>query len=134
MRVRAGYVSNSSSTSFLILTDEELKEESFLDLMGVTRESPLAGVFRSLYERIKSGAARRNVTHDNLAFIPEEWFGDDHIARAVKERLALARPGGLIAYYGRLDSDGDIVESFFCTESFEAANERMYFNCLECTW
>jgi hypothetical protein len=33
MKVRAGFVTNSSSTSFLILTRDELEEGAFLQLM-----------------------------------------------------------------------------------------------------
>jgi hypothetical protein len=134
MRVRTGFVSNSSSTSFLILTAEELTEDAFLELMGVSRDSPLAQIFVGLYERIMDGAEVAEVDSHGFPFLPERWFGNSQLRAALDARLAEARSKGLIAYFGALGSDGDPIESLLCTESFEAENERIYFNCLSSSW
>jgi hypothetical protein len=49
-------------------------------------------------------------------------------------RLHKAAGQGLKAYFGSLSSDNTLVQSFFCTESFEVENELIYFNYLECAW
>ena len=50
------------------------------------------------------------------------------------ERIRRAADQGLKAYYGSLDSDTTLVQSFFCNDAFEIENDRIYFNALECAW
>ena len=134
MRIRPGFVSNSSSTSFLILTKEELTESAFIDLMGAAPDSPLSPIFRELYDRLMMSST---VVDYATAYGPPP--SDFRMARLLlsdelRERLADAQRQKLRVYYGSLGSDGDRVESFFCTESFVAENEKIYFNCVECGW
>ena len=49
MKIRAGFVSNSSSTSFLIISRNDLNKPDFLELMGVKPESPKANVFSDFF-------------------------------------------------------------------------------------
>ncbi len=42
MRIRAGFVSNSSSTSFLIIAKDDLNKNDFFELMGIKADSPIA--------------------------------------------------------------------------------------------
>lgn len=134
MRIRAGFVSNSSSTSFLIITRDELTEAAFLDLMGVAPDSPIAGLFRELFAEITDRSRRVDLARVDPRDSPATWFDTDRLTPAMSERLRAAAGQGLKAYFGRLSSDNTLVESFFCTEAFEAENERIYFDCLECAW
>lgn len=137
MKIRAGFVSNSSSTSFLIITKGDLDEKSFFSLMGVDRGSPLIGVFKELYDAILSNA---NKPLDLSEIVPrgnvQDWFTGfrDDLSPRMIEKLEDARRRGLKVYYGELSSDSSYAECFFCTDSFEAENDKMYFNALECVW
>jgi hypothetical protein len=134
MRVRSGFVSNSSSTSFLILTADELTEAAFLDLMGAAPGSPLIPLFRDLYDQVMTKADVIDFSDVDKAIPPEKWLDGFRLSGAVIDRLESAKREGMHMYYGSLSSDGDRVESFFCTESFEAENEKIYANFLECGW
>ncbi len=134
MRIRAGFVSNSSSTSFLIITRDDLEEGAFLELMGVAPDSPIAGLFRELFSDVVESSRYVDLARVDTRVSPATWFETDRLSPAMIARLQQAAGQGLKAYFGRLSSDNTAVQSFFCTDAFELENERIYFNCLECTW
>jgi hypothetical protein len=133
MRMRAGFVTNSSSTSFLIIADE-LDEAAFLDLMGVAPDSPIADLFRELLGAVVESSQSLDLAHVDTRVSPEKWFDTNRLSPTMTARLQKATRQGLRAYYGTLSSDTSPVQSFFCTDAFEVENERIYFNCLECVW
>lgn len=134
MKIRAGFVSNSSSTSFLIITRDELEEGAFLELMGVAPDSPIAELFRELFSDVTASSQYVDLSRVDKRVSPEAWFKNDRLSPVMIERLQQAAGQGLKAYFGRLSSDNTPVQSFFCTDAFEIENERIYFNYLECAW
>ena len=134
MRVRTGFVSNSSSTSFLIISRDELKEGAFLELMGVAPDSPVAYLFRELFSGVMAASQYVDLSRVDMRVSPEAWFDHSRLSATMIERLKQAAKQGLKAYFGHLSSDDTLVQSFFCTDAFEVENERIYFNYLECVW
>lgn len=136
MRVRTGFVSNSSSTSFLILAKGDLVEADFYRLMGVEPDSLAAELFSRLYfDVIKSVRTRVDFRTAPKNVPIEQWFTDERdLSDRMKEKLRHARREGLVAYFGYLDSETNPVQTFFCTDSFEVEDEKIYFNGLDCTW
>jgi hypothetical protein len=134
VKIRAGFVSNSSSTSFLIITRDELEEGAFLELMGVAPDSPIAELFRELFSDVTASSQYVDLSRVDKRVSPEAWFKNDRLSPVMIERLQQAAGQGLKAYFGRLSSDNTPVQSFFCTDAFEIENERIYFNYLECAW
>ena len=135
MKIRAGFVSNSSSTSFLVISQRELSEADLMSLMGVEKKSPLAGLFVQLFRDL----LEQTDTHVDFSktepdLPAETWFTSDRMSDRMIEKLREAKDKGLHAYYGQLSSDNNNVQTFFCTDSFELENESMYFNGLECVW
>lgn len=138
MKIRAGFVSNSSSTSFLIISKDELNRADFLELMGIAPDSPIVDLFDSFFDAVASSIGeevdfrtadpQKPVTH---------WFRGKRgngLPQHMLDKLELAKQQGLRAYFGTLSSEESIVEAFFCTDSFEIENDKVYFNGLECAW
>lgn len=137
MKIRAGFVSNSSSTSFLIITKDELNRADFFDLMGIDVDSPVADLFEQLYQDVlESARTQVDFATANKAVSAESWFGPttDRLSSRMIEKIREAKKKGLKAYYGSLDSETSMIQTFFCTDSFEVENEKIYFNGLECVW
>lgn len=134
MRIRAGFVTNSSSTSFLIITRDDLEEGAFLDLMGVALDSPIAVLFRELFSDVIEASQYLDLAQVDRRTSPADWFHNDRLSETMIARLEKAAAQGLKAYYGNLSSDETPVQSFFCTDAFEVENDQIYFNCLECAW
>jgi hypothetical protein len=137
MKIRAGFVSNSSSTSFLILAADDLTEKNFLELMGVNPKSPFVAIFRELHEALLDGIEESVDLRDVDESTPVAWWLDafkGKVSPRMTEKLQDAKRRGLKVYYGNIDSESSQAESFFCCDSFEAENEKFYINALECAW
>ena len=136
MKIRAGFVSNSSSTSFLIITKEDLNERDFFDLMGIAPNSPVADLFQQFYRDVVDSARTRvDFKQVDKSLPVETWFDDrSELSPHMIKKLKEAKRRGLKAYFGHLDSETNNIQTFFCTDSFELENEKIYFNGLECVW
>jgi hypothetical protein len=136
MKLRSDFVTNSSSTSFVVICRGELTLEGLRRLLGVGESSPLASLAVGLFEALK-----RNLTsvEDHRVWagregdVEDTWIAED-LSNEVAHRVRKAREEGAQVYMGHLDSDADEMESFFCCDSFELENEEMYLNALECGW
>ena len=136
MKIRAGFVSNSSSTSFLIIAKEELNEADFLRLMGIEQDSPIADLFSQLYQDVIESSEKVDFKTADPSVAAEAWFekGANRLSAHMIRKITEAKKRGLKAYFGSLDSESSMIQTFFCTDSFEAENEKIYFDGLECVW
>jgi len=127
MKIKSDFVTNSSSTSFILICDREFTKEEFLQLVGVQNESPLQTIFSRLYELI----INRMKPLDDISVEMEIERSHPN----VKEKLEDAKNSGKTIYMGELGTeDGDPLESYFCVDSFEIQNDHIYFNYLDCLW
>jgi hypothetical protein len=137
MKIRGGFVSNSSSTSFLIITKRDLNRGDFFELMGISPNSPIADLFSEFYQavvdNISSEVDFKTVRGD---VAPESLIETrrSRLSERMLEKIRDAKERGFKVYYGWLGSETSPIQSFFCTDSFEVENTKMYFNGLECTW
>lgn len=131
MKIRKGFVTNSSSTSFIISLKEEFSKVNFMTAIGANGNSPMNKIFEDLFQAIEDDKQNIiDVTKEYQEgikvgdFLQKQGFSQE-TANKVEQLLAEGRE----VYYGRLRSDGETPsERFFCCDSFVLCEDNIYFN------
>lgn len=131
MKIRTGFITNSSSTNFLIISKKELTEDYLFKKLGFIEDGQLAEQGHMLCEEIMSGIDRGGLryfdydtpTYENV----KEIFGP-RAAERFKRML------GAYVYWGYTSSDQTPMTQFFTTDSFEVEEKDFYVNGRSCVW
>ena len=136
MKLRADYVTNSSTTSYIVICDGDFSKKDLSRLMGVKNGSPLEALVDALYYSL----------HHNLRPVQSHWkinekYGGDvkaylreEFSQKVLRKVEEAEKQGKKIYTGALASDESVTEVLFCCDSFEWENDKLYVNGLNCVW
>jgi hypothetical protein len=107
--------------------DSDFTREEFMKLMGILVGSPLEPIFGRLYELIIQNMKPIN----QLTLHKTIQDAHPNVAKKLTEAIQSRKN----IYEGELSSEnGDVIETYFCMDSFEIENEHIYFNYLECHW
>lgn len=127
-----GYITNSSSTNFLIISKKELTEEFLFKQLGFKENTHMAELGHDLCKYIIRNANMRlryydyeTPTYDNV----KKVFGPKS-AEIFREKTEQ----GFFTYWGYTSSDDGGIEAFFTTDSFEIDNADLYMNAKACVW
>ena len=136
MKIRSDHVTNSSSTSFVLIEKENLSEDSFCDLLGIGKDSILRAMAEAFYADVIENRQSvetfcRGYLDDNRRV--EEVVAEECGKRAA-ERVMTAIDDGQEVYMGCFASDKGATEVFLCLDSFEVENEKLYLNAENCVW
>lgn len=131
MKIKADYVTNSSSTSFILITDEALDLEVFYEWFGINPESDFTYIFDELFNAITENS--KPIEEDLDGQTIEQYLSNFYIQNE-KDRVKKAIKEGKKIRVGRLRSDENDLQTFFCLESFLIDEDTVYFNALSNGW
>jgi hypothetical protein len=125
-----GFITNSSSTNFLIISKEELTEDYLFKKLGFVQGGVLEEQGRqlcnSILDAINSGL--RYYSYDMPTYETiKEVFGD-------KSAMLYKKNKKYHAYWGYTSSDDSPITQFFTTDSFEIEDRDFYLNGRSCVW
>lgn len=125
MKIRNGFVTNSSSTNFIIISKKEITTEFLFEKLGFKNDSVLADMGWELCNNLLY-----RPDADTLNF--EDIKKDFGIKTAEKWKILVAK--GYNSLRGRTSSDDDSLTSFFTMDSFEIDEKDFYINGKNCIW
>jgi hypothetical protein len=134
MIIRDGFVTNSSSTNFLIISKEELTEEYLLKKLGFKNNSPIkdAGIqlVDSILDGIENGlrwykSDNKNPTYNNIL----EIFGK----RSADKFEKLTKKGYKV-YLGNTGSEEGYMTNFMTCDYFLINDKDFYMDGRNCVW
>ena len=133
MKIKYDFVSNSSSTSFVYISDQELSEEVFFEAAGVDRDSPVGDLFRQMHSEICTAIRQygKQITTKEAA---DSIAGSHKFTPEVVEKMKDAIEQGKNVVTSTLSSDGPLAESLLCMAMFEIESDRFYINAYNNYW
>lgn len=132
MIIRDGFVTNSSSTNFMIISKEELTSDYLLERLGFKKTSCIMNAGVSLADDIDTGiqSGPRWFSIDEIDFEKVlEIFGSESA-----EKYRKMAKKGYHTYIGHIGSDDDYLTSFMTMDSFVIDEKNFYMDGRNCVW
>lgn len=130
MKIRMGFITNSSSTNFLIISKEELTEDYLFKKLGFVKGGAMEEQGRqlcsSIMYAIEGGLRYYSFDTPDYEAI-KEVFGD-------KSAKIYNKNKHYHVYWGYTSSDDSPITCFFTTDSFEIEDRNFYLNGRACAW
>lgn len=125
MKIRNGFVTNSSSTNFIIISKKEITIQFLFDKLGFKRGTPFEEMGWELCSNLFYKLDKDTLNYEDIS----KDFG----VKTANKWNDLTQKG-YDSLRGYTSSDEDTLTSFFTMDSFEIDEKDFYINGKNCIW
>ena len=133
MYIRNGFVTNSSSTSYVIISDNEIDTEGLIKKLGIEKDSPLYNVFYDVCNRIVENGHEGIYHHSFEESINKELL-EDNFSKETAEKVIKALAEGKFVYIGTMSNEYDEIESCLAMDCFIIDEDDFLFDATSCVY
>lgn len=134
MKIKSDFVTNSSSTSFVVMTKGELTLHAFLKAVGVSQDSMFLGLFVKLFILFKNDLNSLEYTAKQYECSSVEEYMEKYFSNDTQARILQAKEKGFDIYVGELHSDNDEIETLFCCDAFVIEGDKLIIDATDDAW
>lgn len=138
MKIRSDFITNSSSTNYIIISKQEASNESLAHLFGFGKDSPLTPHIQDLVHNIISDIKTvedfLNCKYSRDRYENEEEFIKEKFSNKTYMRFLEAVERKEHVYIGSFSSDEPEFLCFFCTDPILIEGDDIYYDGIESGW
>jgi Uri superfamily endonuclease len=120
-----------------LISDGDFNIKKFIDSVGIEDKSIASNLFHHLFQTFQDRLelVREFAADDrwNKSGVFDEFI-IDLFSQKTLDKILEAERSGKTVYMGRLASDNDAIEGFFCTDAFIIDTEDLYIDATNDGW
>jgi len=134
MKVKTDFITNSSTTNFIVMSQGVPTLQTFLRAVGISQESMFLDVFIHLFKCFKDDLTPGLRYAKRFGCSTVDEFVEKHFSKDTLARVKDAEAKGYDIYIGDLASDNDAIETLFCCDSFVIDSGKLVIDATEDAW